>query len=180
MGPVTAGLREREQSFEARARSRVCLIAIARLRSCGPRAALLPIVRLSSERARHAVRQDTSLPRSRSLPLRSWSSSKPVVRVAMMCALAVVEEQRVRPSRYDACGAWLGDPCRTVSGLGCVVRAGRRTHAVPGEPRRSRPGSSAPFLLSQCAGEEARRRALESRLAPCRRSAPTIRSAWRS
>src|SRR4051794_28716386 len=38
-------------------RCRYCLVATARLRNCGPRAALLLIVQLSSKRARRAVRQ---------------------------------------------------------------------------------------------------------------------------
>jgi hypothetical protein len=36
---------------------------------------LLVVIRLTTERARQAVRQDCSLPRSKSLPLRSSSSS---------------------------------------------------------------------------------------------------------
>src|SRR5215217_1150147 len=44
------------------------LIAIARLRSCGPRAALLLIVRLSSERVRQAVRQDCSFAKKQASP----------------------------------------------------------------------------------------------------------------
>src|SRR5215216_520328 len=46
----------------------VCLVAIARLRSCDPRAALLLIVRLSSERMRQAVREDWSFARKQASP----------------------------------------------------------------------------------------------------------------
>ena len=45
----------------------------------GSASRLLVVVRLSSERARQAVRQDCSFAKSRTLPRRSWSSSIPSV-----------------------------------------------------------------------------------------------------
>ena len=76
--------REKRQPAPTRRLAHVCSFAIPRLRSCGPR--LLPIVRLSNERVRQAVRQDCSFGKRRRLPLRSRSSSKGPVAISSIRA----------------------------------------------------------------------------------------------
>jgi hypothetical protein len=69
-------LREREHSSELAAQCRVRLDGTARLRIVRLSAALPSFVHLSSERTLEPVREDRSFASDRSLPLRSWSSSR--------------------------------------------------------------------------------------------------------
>lgn len=68
----------------------MCLIAIARLRSCGPRAALLLIVQPSSERTLDPVRRDNSFP------------EKQESHHARLLVVRVDSELRIGP-RYRSC-----------------------------------------------------------------------------
>jgi hypothetical protein len=87
-----AGARPQRSSGGRSPRYSFCLIAIARLRSCGPRAALLLIVHTGSDRTVEPVRQDSSFAEKQEshpalLLVVQFSSERPPRRGTIDCRL---------------------------------------------------------------------------------------------
>jgi hypothetical protein len=109
---------------------RACLVAIARLRSGGPRAALLLIVQLSSERTLEPVRKDCSF------------AEKQVSRPALLFLVRSGRGMRVcRRARLPASGGLSWSWVRGGIDPGCdrSARTNRNASEAPSPPRRRSP-----------------------------------------